>query len=64
MEEGYVRLGKDAAVARLVTRTDPTLACWAALVQIWDGIEDTLEENDPPDSLENTSPLAPVRLKL
>ncbi|HEX8604613.1 MAG TPA: hypothetical protein VF774_18340 [Pseudoduganella sp.] len=63
MNAGYVKLGRDNAVTQLVARTDPTLACWAALVQKWDGIEDTLDDSDPPDSAENTPP-SPIRLKL
>lgn len=61
MDAGYVRLSNDSAVTQLVTRTDPTLACWAALVQAWDGIEGTLDETDPPGSAENATPMTAVR---
>ncbi|GGX82424.1 hypothetical protein GCM10007386_11720 [Pseudoduganella dura] len=58
---GYVKLGDDAAVVPLATRTDPTLACWVALVQAWDGIEGTLQENDAAAGAKDAAPMTSVR---
>ncbi|MBB3222740.1 hypothetical protein [Pseudoduganella umbonata] len=61
MDAGYVKLDNDTAIAHLVPHADPALACWAALVQVWDGIEGTLEDTDPPGGAGNATPIMLVR---
>ena len=48
MNAGYVKVSDDIPTVPGHVRADPGLACWAALVHAWDGIEAVLDEQEPP----------------
>ena len=57
----YVRLAHASNIVQLATRLDPALACWAALVNGWEGVESPLEEIDKRCNARNAKPVTSVR---
>lgn len=50
MDAGYVKVKDDTAAAPREVWAEPGLACWAALVQVWDGIEGTCDDDEVPEA--------------